>query len=489
MPIKLANMNAKKAKISKQTGKMKVSNADTFVGYLLRSGETGLSCCTEIMTDTNFLQQLNDSYEQQKVDFYKEFTPKKLEYWKNRDFGKEREVEAAKLAADPKYKMKNLDRAEKERDTILRKDAVFQSKPYHVRGGSKNNQKINNIVHQISATQVLSQTRGRIGHEVLFFLPNDLTRRQITHILNAMRKAIPAGYPAVFTLHKDLLENNLHIQGWISSKEWDSSKGGWKSYQNEKTTGKEFKKNRGYFETEAGFNTFRTKCDEAFQEAGCKFKHADDKSLPRVTGHGKVDRDHPFVQQMLRTQPRQDFISGKVLELVNPAGRNAESLKITLGQIGARAKAIDLKIARQANAKRILRRGKDFFNEIEEFQSQMAVNRANRKVDITERQLISKEKYNQEARVEYMDLNEFVAFKEEDKAAHERHDQAQKDQLDALRAQESEAYRHKLSERQQHKTTSMNNVSTEKDLAEALATATKQARFRQQKTHSLRKGI
>lgn len=183
------------------------------------------------------------------------------------------------------------------------------------------------------------------------------------------------------------------------------------------------------------------------------------------------------MQQLLRTRSKIDFISGKVKE-----GVRSEKVKVICDQIGARAKAIEIKTAMKAKAK-----ADSFYNYIEESRSQMAVSRAIRKAEKTEQQLISKEKYNQDVHVEYMDLEEFVALKEETEAIHERHEQAQIDRLDTLRTQEAESQQQALSEIQQQKASlatqladelqlfqksRVSNVSTEKDLAEALATAT-----------------
>ena len=122
-----------------------LKNADTFTAYLLRGGETGLCCCTEIMDDPTFLQQLDQLYERQKTDFYAEFTPTKLEFWKNRDIDKERAIEATKVAENPKYKLKNLDRVEALRETIIRKDNIFQTRPYYIRRTKKNGQTVKGV--------------------------------------------------------------------------------------------------------------------------------------------------------------------------------------------------------------------------------------------------------------------------------------------------------------------------------------------------------
>lgn len=263
---KISNMSNKGLSSSNAT---KFRSAGNFVGYLLRGGETGLSCCTSLMTDDNFLHQLDALYEKQKSEFYTEFSPKTLEYWKNRDFDMERKVEAEKLAADPNYKVKNLDRSEQKRNVIVRKDAAFRSKPWHVRGGSEKAQSITDIAHKISVTQIYDQVQGRTGHQVMQMLPNDANKEQILHVINAMRNAVPKDHAAVFTVHKDINKHNLHIQGWISSKDWDSATGKWKEHS---------RNNQRYFETKAAPKAFHDICQTAMVEANLKFKHADDNS-------------------------------------------------------------------------------------------------------------------------------------------------------------------------------------------------------------------
>lgn len=342
--------------------------ADTFTGYLLRGGETGFCCCTEIMDDPVFLEQLDHLYEQQKSDFYKEFTPSKLAFWKNRDFKIEKRIEAEKMAADPKYKPKDLRRAEAQRNTILRKDKIFQTKPYYIRRTKKNGQtvnrdqaqKVNNIIHKISATQLAAQTSGKTGYKFLEILPIHATKEQVIHILSQIRKAIPAGFPALITIHKDLKENNLHLQGWISSKEWEA--GAWKQYHNsaeemidkvrinprtgepviDTRTKKEIvdkiRTNRSYFDSEAGLDTFRLAVAQAVAETGLKFKHAGDKSLPATATR------HQYTRTLLRTRSTEDFISGKVKE-----GVKSQIVRDECDQIGARAKAIQDKEKKNAD--------------------------------------------------------------------------------------------------------------------------------------------
>ncbi|MEI8356566.1 MAG: hypothetical protein WCG31_10850 [Deltaproteobacteria bacterium] len=284
------------------------------------------------MNDEQFLKQLDDSFYKQKNEFYTEYSTKTLEYWKSRDFDKERLIEAEKAAADPSYKVKNIDRAEKKRETILRKDAAFQSKPWKVRGGSKRAQEITNITHKISVTQVIDQTKGRTGHQILQILPNNATKEQIIHVIASMRAAVPKGHPAVFTVHKDIKKHNLHIQGWVSTKEWDLKALAWK----ERPVGEIGKRVFSYFETEAGFKDYQEKCKVALAEAGLRFEHADDKTLPRVTG------SHRYVQVLLKERSKADFISGKVKE-----GVRSEKVRVILDQIGARARAIEDKIQRK----------------------------------------------------------------------------------------------------------------------------------------------
>lgn len=360
MAVAIKGKNARKLKESKKTGKVSMHNADTFTGYLLRAGETGLCCCTDIMDDLDFAENVNRLYEQQKTDFYTQFPPSKIEEWKARDITKEREIEVSKVAADPTYKPKNLDRVAEKRETIIRKDMVFQSKPYYIRRSKKNGetvnrdhaQAVNNLVHKISATQLAIQTTGLIGHQILLPLPQGASKEQIIHILASMRKAIPAGYAGVLTVHKDTKQHNLHIQGWLSSKEWDAETGTWKKYQNEAV---QHKTNRSHLESEAGFTAFREACDKAIAQTGLKFKHADDKSLP-ATSHNKA----AYTRYLLQTRSKEDFITGKVKD-----GIRSERVLLECEQIGARARAIDAKIKKQVVVLAAVKRGNAFFKELD----------------------------------------------------------------------------------------------------------------------------
>lgn len=290
-----------------------------------------MSCCNDIMNDPTFLRQLDDLYEQQKQEFHRGFPSSAIKYWQSRDFVKEREMEIAKFATDPTYKMKNLDRVEKKRAAIMCKHEVFSSKPWHVRGGSKRAQAVTDIAHKISVTQVYDQTKGRTGHQIQRTLPNGATKEQIIKVLAVMRDSIPSGQPAIFTIHKDVHKQNLHVQGWVSSKRWDEKTASWHERPVTKNGQREF----AYFETAAGLHDYRSKVEKAMTDAGLKFPHADDKSLPRVTD------THPFVQVLLKSHPKEDFISGEVKN-----GIRSEKVRAICDQIGARAKAIIDKLKR-----------------------------------------------------------------------------------------------------------------------------------------------
>jgi hypothetical protein len=355
-------------------------NADTFTAYLLRGGETGLCCCTEIMDDPAFLQQLDQLYEQQKTDFYHEFPPDRLAQWKARDISSERKIEAEKVAADPTYKPKNLDRVAEKRETILRKDKIFQTKPYYIRRTKKDGQtvnrdqaqEVNHLIHKVSATQLAIQTSGRTGHQFLEILPNTATPEQITHIIASIREAIPAGYPALITVHKDVKKNNLHLQGWISSKEWDAAAGTWKKFHNDspwdaknkawKNEDAKVKTNRSFLETPAGLNKFCSSVSQAVAETGLKFKHADDKSLPATS----INK-HAYTRVLLRTHSKDDFISGKVKE-----GVKSERVRDECDQIGARAKAIQDKEKKNADIILALERGKKLEAVVEDGMAESA---------------------------------------------------------------------------------------------------------------------
>jgi len=58
-------------------------NASAFIGYLMRTGESGLLCVSKILQDKDFQRDVVNLQRQQKTDFLTQFGGK-LEWWQNR---------------------------------------------------------------------------------------------------------------------------------------------------------------------------------------------------------------------------------------------------------------------------------------------------------------------------------------------------------------------------------------------------------------------
>jgi hypothetical protein len=325
--------------ITTTTAKTKLRNASNFVQYLLKGSETGLTCCTPIMDDPSFVATVNSLYQQQKREFYQEFSADRIKSWRERV-----------LTDRDSAKVHN------NRARILTRDDIFKSRARRVPSGTERANAVTQLVHRISATQLFENTRGQTGHQFQQMLPNIASAEQILHVLTGIRDAMPADRPAVFTLHKDTRKHNLHIQGWISPRAYDPESGCWKKLgahftKEEKAAGKksraESHREVDYFQSREGFLHLHATVNRLMQEAQLSFKHASDVKIPRVTD------SHPFVQRLLQEYPKQAFIDGTIKDL---AGVRSERVRQIIDMHGARAKAIqeketlELKIEQQDEA-------------------------------------------------------------------------------------------------------------------------------------------
>jgi len=314
--------------ITTTSAKSKLRNASNFVQYLLKGSETGLTCCTPIMDNPAFVASVNSLYQQQKREFYTEFSADRIKAWRERA-----------LTDQDSQKVHN------NRARILTRDDIFKSRARRVPNGTERANTITQLVHRISATQLFENTRGQTGHQFQHMLPNNASADQVLHVLTGIRDAMPADRPAVFTVHKDVKKHNLHIQGWISPRAYDPETGCWKKLgahftKEEKAAGKksraESHREVDYFQSREGFLELHATVNRLMSEAQLSFKHANDNSIPRVSD------SHPFVQRLLQEYPKEAFIDGSIKDLANV---RSEKVRHIIDMHGARAKAIQKKEA------------------------------------------------------------------------------------------------------------------------------------------------
>lgn len=312
--------------ITTTTAKTKLRNASNFVQYLLKGSETGLTCSTPIMDDPAFVAAVNSLYQQQKREFYAEFSADRIKSWRERVLT---EQDSAKV--------------HNNRARILARDDIFKSRARRVPNGTERANTVTQLVHRISATQLFENTRGQTGHQFQQMLPNNASAEQILHVLTGIRDAMPDDRPAVFSVHKDTRKHNLHIQGWISPRAYDPESGCWKKLgahfsKEEKAAGKksraESHREVDYFQSREGFLHLHATVNRLMSEAQLSFKHASDHTLPRVTD------SHPFVQRLLQEYPKEVFVDGTIKDL---AGVRSERVRQIIDMHGARAKAIQKK--------------------------------------------------------------------------------------------------------------------------------------------------
>ena len=123
--------------------KTEFGNASAFIGYLMRAGETGLLCVSEIMRNEIFQRDVVNLQRQQKTDFLTQFGSK-LDWWQNRQLT---DKDSLKVRAN---RARILARAQMvDDDGLIRK---IHRTPDH--------ELIQEVVHSISLTQKFHQTAG-----------------------------------------------------------------------------------------------------------------------------------------------------------------------------------------------------------------------------------------------------------------------------------------------------------------------------------------
>ncbi len=196
--------------------KTESGNSSQFIGYLMRIGETGLICVSEIMKDVTFQQDLGKLQKQQKDDFISQFGGK-LEWWQNRQLT---ENDSPKVHAN--------------RARVLARAAMIDDAgPKRKIHRTPDHERIQEVVHSISLTQKFHQTSGMTsGKDFIEPLPRSLLTdpdgaEKIKAAVLAVRDCFPATLPVVLTVHFDKSGQNPHIQGWISEKAWNIEAGCW----------------------------------------------------------------------------------------------------------------------------------------------------------------------------------------------------------------------------------------------------------------------
>jgi len=277
--------------------KTESGNSSQFIGYLMRIGETGLICVSEIMKDGTFQQDLGKLQKQQKDDFISQFGGK-LEWWQNRQLT---ENDSPKVHAN---RARVLARAAMIDDTGPKRK--IHRTPDHTR--------VQEVVHSISLTQKFHQTAsGSSGKEFIEPLPKSLLTdpdgaEKIKAAVLAVRDCFPATLPVVLTVHFDRSGQNPHIQGWISEKAWNIEAGCWD-------------KPHELLDTAAGLKKLWVEVAEAVKGAtGASFNRdkVDDPLRPKRTVF------HPRTAYWVQQYKHDVLIKGDFLPLEqNPKAREA----------------------------------------------------------------------------------------------------------------------------------------------------------------------
>jgi len=277
--------------------KTESGNSSQFIGYLMRIGETGLICVSEIMKDVAFQQDLGKLQKQQKADFISEFGDK-LEWWQNRQLTGN---DSPKVHAN---RARVLARAAMIDDTGPKRK--IHRTPDHTR--------VQEVVHSISLTQKFHQTAGgSSGKEFIEPLPKSLLTdpdgaEKIKAAVLAVRDCFPATLPVVLTVHFDRSGQNPHIQGWISEKAWNIEAGCWD-------------KPHELLDTAAGLKKLWVEVAEAVKGAtGASFNRdkVDDPLRPKRTVF------HPRTAYWVQQYKHDVLIKGDFLPLEqNPKAREA----------------------------------------------------------------------------------------------------------------------------------------------------------------------
>ena len=115
-------------------------NSSAFIGYLMREGETGLLCVSEIMRDGKFQQDLQQLQRQQKTDFLTQFGGK-VDWWQNRQLS---EKDSPKVHAN---------RAR----VLARASMIEDTGPKRKIHRTLDHERIQEVVHSISLTQKFAE--------------------------------------------------------------------------------------------------------------------------------------------------------------------------------------------------------------------------------------------------------------------------------------------------------------------------------------------
>jgi hypothetical protein len=277
--------------------KTESGNSSQFIGYLMRVGETGLICVSEIMRDGKFQQDLQRLQRQQKTDFISQFGSK-LEWWQNRQLS---EKDSPKVHAN--------------RARVLARAAMIEDTgPKRKIHRTPDHERIQDVVHSISLTQKFHQTAGMTnGKDFIEPLPKSLLTdpdgaEKIKAAVLAVRDCFPPTLPVVLTVHFDRSGQNPHIQGWVSEKEWNSESGTWE-------------KPHELLDTAAGLQKLWVDVSKAVKNAtGVSFNRdkLDDPLRPKRTVF------HPRTAYWVQQYKHDVLIKGDFLPLEqNPKAREA----------------------------------------------------------------------------------------------------------------------------------------------------------------------
>jgi hypothetical protein len=277
--------------------KTEFGNASQFIGYLMRTGETGLLCVSEIMRDEIFQEGLGRLQQQQKADFLSQFGSK-LDWWRHRELT---EKDSPKVHAN--------------RARILaRASMVEDGGPQRKIHRTPEHTNVQEIVHTVSLTQKFHQTvGGSSGKEFIEPLPKSLLTdsdgaEKIKAAVLAVRDCFPSTLPIVLTVHFDKSGQNPHIQGWLSEKTWNNEAGCWG-------------KPHELLDTSAGLQKLWVDVAQAVKDAtGTSFNrnNTDDPLRPKRTVF------HPRTSYWVQQYQHADLIKGDFLRLEqNPKAREA----------------------------------------------------------------------------------------------------------------------------------------------------------------------
>lgn len=277
--------------------KTEFGNASAFIHYLMRTGETGLLCTSEIMRDEEFQKGVALLQEQQKTDFIRQFGDK-LDWWRKRELT---ENDSAKVHANRARIMARADLIEdKGLKRRCRRTAMHTS--------------TQELVHGICVTQRFHQTAGTYtGKEFIEPLPKSILTdpdgaEKIKAAVIAVRDCFPSNLPVVLTVHFDKKTHNPHIQGWLSEKAWDSEKCCWD-------------KPHELLDTAVGLQKLWQNVAKAVTNAtGTSFNR--DKSADPLRPKRTVF--HPRTAYWVQQLPHEELLKGDFLQLeLNPKAREA----------------------------------------------------------------------------------------------------------------------------------------------------------------------